>query len=70
MEMTIRGVVFSKFDTISDFASAIGWQRNKAARIINAKQDPSKKDMEEMIQTLNIPAESIAPIFFGSMFIK
>lgn len=68
MELTIRGLVFSKFNSISEFANAIGWQRNKAARIINKKQEPSKKDMEDMITVLEIPEASVAPVFFGSMF--
>jgi len=68
MEMTIRGLVFSKYNSISDFADAIGWERNKASRIVNMKQPPSKKDMEEMIVVLDIPQASVAPVFFGSMF--
>ena len=64
MELTIRGLVFSKFSSISEFANAIGWQRNKAARIINKKQEPSKKDMEDMITVLEIPEASVAPVFF------
>lgn len=55
MELTIRGIVLSKYATISDFANAIGWQRTKAARIVNQKQDPTKKDMEKMISALGIP---------------
>jgi len=68
VELTIRGLVFSKFNSIGDFATAIGWQRNKASRIVNMKQEPSKKDMEDMIATLDIPKAYVAPIFFGSMF--
>ena len=68
MELTIRGLVISKFNSIGDFAAAIGWQRNKASRIVNGKQEPSKKDMEDMIVTLEISEAYVAPVFFGSMF--
>ena len=68
MDLTIRGAVFSKYNSLSDFAEAIGWQRNKASRIVNQKQEPTKKDMEEMISLLNIPSNAVAPLFFGSMF--
>ena len=68
MEMTIRGLVFSQYDSIAAFASAIGWQQNKASRIVNMKQTPTKKDMEDMIVTLKIPTDNIAPAFFGTMF--
>ena len=68
MELTIRGLVFSKFNSIGEFATAIGWQRNKASRIVNKKQAPSKKDLADMIATLEIPEAYVAPVFFGSMF--
>ena len=68
MDMALRGLVFSKFNSIGEFATAIGWQRNKASRIINGKQTPTKKDMEDMIVTLDIAKGSIAPVFFSSMF--
>lgn len=68
MNVTLRGLVFDKFRTIADFADAIGWDRNKAARIVNGKQEPSKKDMESLIFFFEIPQEQIAPIFFGGMF--
>lgn len=39
-EITIRGMVLSKYKTIGAFADRIGWSRNKASRIINQKQEP------------------------------
>ena len=66
--MTIKGLVSSQYDSIAAFASAIGWQRSKAYRIVNLKQSPTKKDMEDLIATLKIPNSSIAPVFFGMMF--
>lgn len=68
MEMTLRGAVFTKYRTISDFANAIGWERGKASRIINGQQQPSKGDMEQMISLLGIHQDAVAPIFFGTMF--
>ena len=68
MNVTLRGLVFDKYRTIADFAGAIGWDRNKAARIVNGKQEPSKKDMETLILFFDIPQEHLAPIFFGSVF--
>lgn len=67
-EMTIKGLVFSQYDSIAAFAAAIGWQRSKAYRIVNLTQIPTKKDMEDLIATLKIPKSSIAPVFFGTMF--
>lgn len=68
MNITLRGLVFGRFRTIADFADAIGWDRNKAARIVNGKQEPSKKDMDALIVFFGIQQEHVAPLFFGSMF--
>ena len=68
VQTTLRGIIFSKFPSISAFANAIGWKRNKASRIANGTQQPSKKDMEELIVALEIPENQVTPVFFGSMF--
>lgn len=67
MNPTLRGLVFGRFQTIADFADAIRWDRNKAARIVNGRQEPSKKDMDALIVFFAIPQEHIAPVFFGSL---
>lgn len=65
MENTIRGAVFSKFSSISDFAKAVGWKRNKASRIVNLVQRPSAEDMEQMASVLGISdANKFVSIFF------
>lgn len=68
MKTSIKEFVFSQYDSISAFAAAIGWQYSKASRIVNLMQNPTKKDMEDIIATLKIPMDSIAPVFFGTMF--
>lgn len=68
LNVTLRGLVFDRFRTVSEFADAIGWDRNKAARIVNGKQEPNKKDMETLISFFGIQPEHLASIFFGSMF--
>lgn len=68
MEMTLRGLVFARYPSINAFAIDMGWGRNKASRIVNGVQQPSKHDMEEMITKFRIKSSDVAPIFFGSMF--
>lgn len=71
MENRIRGAVFNKFNSIVSFANAIGWQRNKASRIINGIQQPSIDDMEQMAKCLDIPdALTFVSIFFPQMSTK
>ena len=68
MTTTLRGLVFSKYPSISAFADAIKWSRGKASRIVNGTQQPTKGDMEALISLLEIPQQSVAPVFFGTMF--
>lgn len=68
MTTTLRGLVFSKYPSISAFADDIKWSRGKASRIVNGTQQPTKSDMETLIVLLDIPQESVAPVFFGAMF--
>ena len=65
MSNKIRGAVFTRFKTISDFADAIGWNRPKASRIVNGLQRPTASEMEEMAKCLGISdSEEFMAIFF------
>ena len=68
MNVTLRGLIFGKYHTIAEFADSIGWDRNKASRIANGKQQPNKADMEQLIVNLGIQQHLVAPVFFGSVF--
>ena len=54
MENRLRGAVLAKFQNITCFANAMGWDRKKASRIVNRQQLPSAKDMEDMAEVLDI----------------
>jgi transcriptional regulator with XRE-family HTH domain len=71
MRNKIRGVVFSRFPSISAFAEAIGWTRQKASKIVNGSQRPSAEDMEEMAKCLGINnAEDFMGVFFPGEYAK
>lgn len=71
MENPIRGAVFSKFKSISAFARAIGWTRNKASRIVNLITQPSVADIEKMAKVLDISdSDRFISIFFPAMTTK
>ena len=68
---SIRGAVFSIYNSISDFANAVGWKHTKASRIVNGIQKPSAKDMEQMAPYLHATdAETFVSIFFPSLSTK
>lgn len=69
--MSIRGLVLSKYKSISAFAREIGWGRQKAQRILNGIQEPTLSDIEKMAFLLNIKtAETFTCIFFASLSTK
>ena len=69
MENQIRGAVFSMFKTASSFADSIGWDKQKARRILRGEQKPSAEDMEQMASCLKITdAARFVSIFFPGKF--
>lgn len=68
MEVTLRGLVLSKFHTIKDFSEAIGWKKTKAWRIVNEKQKPNDVEMAQLAKCLCMNIETFLNIFFPSLF--
>ena len=68
--ITLKGVALSRYGSCVNFAKAMGWNRNKADRILNGRQDPSLKDIKRITERMALPADVILPIFFGTMFTK
>jgi len=66
----LRGLVYSKYKTIGEFAKVIGWQRNKASRIINGPQEPDSDDMRKVAELFNLSSEDFVDIFFEKQFTK
>ena len=64
----LKGMAISKYGSCVKFADAMGWNRNKADRILNGKQDPSLRDIKIMCDKMEIPKDAIVPLFFGTMF--
>ena len=67
----IRGIVLSKFVSISSFARAMHWDRKKASRIVNQVQKPNAEEMEQMANCLEIQdVYSFVHIFLPSLSTK
>jgi len=67
-ELTLRGLVFSKYKNINEFANAIGWNRNKASRILSEAQELNAQDIQEITQCLEINSiQLFMQIFFNSL---
>lgn len=58
-EMTLRGRIISMYNTLGNFAKAIGWSRRKVSSIVNGHQEATASDIETMATALKVelPAE-------------
>lgn len=66
--ITLRGLALSKYRTVGGFATAIGWQRQKASRILGGVQDPSMTDIQELVDCLDIGTqEMFLSLFFPAV---
>ena len=59
----IRGVVYDRFRSISAFADAIGWTRQKATLIVNGNREPNLDDVDKMAKALSLSFEETARFF-------
>lgn len=58
--MTLRGIIYSRYDSEADFARSLGWTRQKLNRIVNGKM-PNIEELNAIAQGLNVPvSEAIA----------
>ena len=65
-QITFRGVVYSKYKSIAEFASCIGWTRQKATNIVNGVQEPSLDDVDKMAKALDLNFENTARFFLNA----
>jgi len=64
-ENHLRGRIISMYRTVLNFSKAINWSSRKAYDIVNGKQEPTAKDIEEMCDVLNVPIpEDMRLLFF------
>ena len=62
-ENKIRGLILERYPTITAFAKAVGWTRQKASSIIRIKQEPSLDDCYAIARAVDKDANEIASIF-------
>lgn len=63
--ITFRGVVYSKYKSVADFAKAIGWTRQKGSNIVCGITEPSLDDVDKMSKALDLPFEETARFFLN-----
>ena len=71
MEITLKGLVVSKYGSAGKFAQAMGWSGRKGRDIVSGRQHPTARDMEEMADALDIRSpEAFCAVFFKSKSTK
>lgn len=65
-----RGLVYSKYKSMQEFSTAIGWQRNKTARIMNGVQEPNSEEMRTIAELFHLSSNEFIDIFFENQFTK
>lgn len=69
--VSLYGVAMTRFGSIQGFATAIGWKRNKAMRILRGFQEPTAPEICSMTEVLEIPSEqAFMQIFFAQLSTK
>lgn len=65
----LKGIVLQKFFSITNFAAAMKWSRNKATRILNGVSEPTIDDIVGMTEVLELDEKTFFVIFFSRLSI-
>lgn len=63
----LKGIVLQKFFSITNFAAAMKWSRNKATRILNGVSEPTIDDIVGMTEVLELDEKTFFVIFFSKL---
>lgn len=63
----LKGIVLQKFFSITNFAAAMKWSRNKATRILNGVSEPTIDDIVGMTEVLELDEKTFFVIFFSRL---
>lgn len=61
----LRGRIISKYGTVLRFSETMKWSSRKTYDIVNGKQDPTGKEIEQMSDALDVQIpEEMRELFF------
>lgn len=65
----LRSLVFEKYNTRTEFANNLGWNKNKVSALFNGKLNLDEKEMLQIANLLEIHTEELfLKLFFPSFF--
>ncbi len=59
----LRGLIYENFDTESDCAKALGWDRQRLSKISNNKKNPTVSEINQLSNVLKTNVETIVEFF-------
>lgn len=59
----LRGLIYSNFDSESQFANAIGWPRQRVSKITNGTKEPDIDELNTFAGALHKSVGEMAQIF-------
>lgn len=59
----LRGLIYSQYDSETEFANAIGWPRQRVNKITNGTKEPDIDELNILAKALNKSVGDIAQIF-------
>lgn len=59
----LRGLIYSQYDSETEFANSIGWPRQRVNKITNGTKEPDIDELNVLAKALNKSVGDIAQIF-------
>lgn len=67
-ENKLRGRIIAMYRSVLNFANIMKWSSRKAYDIVNGKQEPTGKEIQEMCAALHVEIpEEMKSLFFSQM---
>lgn len=61
----LKGLIYSKYDSESDFSKAIGWPRQRLNKITTGGKEPNVQEINILSSALGVPIERMVGIFLS-----
>ena len=61
----LRALIYSKYDSESQLATALGWSRQRLSRITNGMKEPDLDDIRALADKLGASVPEIVDIFLS-----
>lgn len=59
----LRGLIYSQYDSETEFANAIGWPKQRVNKITGGVKEPNIDELNALSKALNVSVGEMAQIF-------